>query len=77
MPKQTYADTLARLSDMLTAAGEYSDGCDSTLLADSREDVEGAYHRIDTLRVHHAELSQKIDALELRLHARLTEFTYL
>jgi hypothetical protein len=62
---------------MLTAAGEYSDRCDSTLLADSRHDVEGAYHRIDTLRVHHAELSQKTDALEVRLRARLREFTHL
>jgi hypothetical protein len=77
MPKQPYPDNLARLGDMLTADGEYSDCCDGTLLADSRDEVEGAYHRVDTLRVHHAELSQKIDALELRLHARLREFTHL
>jgi hypothetical protein len=75
MSKDSCADKLARLGEMLTAAGEYSDRCDGTVLTESRHEVEGAYHRIDILRVCHAELSQKIDALELRLRARLREFS--
>jgi hypothetical protein len=56
MPKETCADNLARLGEMLTAAGEYSDRCGGTLPAEDRNDVEGAYQRIEHLRLCHAEL---------------------
>jgi hypothetical protein len=75
MPKETCADNLARLGEMLTAAGEYSDRCGGTLPAEDRSDVEGAYQRIDHLRVCHAELVQKLAALEFRLRARSGEFS--
>jgi hypothetical protein len=69
----TCADNLARLMEMLAAAAEYADRCGGTLEEECLIDVEGAQHRMASVRVSQAELGLKLDALELRIDARRKE----
>jgi hypothetical protein len=61
--------TLPDLMEMLAAAAEYADRCDSTLGEGCLIDVEGAQHRMAGVLIRQAELGSKLEALVLRIDA--------
>lgn len=71
--KQTCADNLARLTEMLAAASQYANLCDANVSDECVIDVQSAQEQMYSVRVSHAELSLKLNDLEQRLDARLKE----
>jgi chromosome segregation ATPase len=69
------ADHLLLLGEMLDAATEYIAFCDATLKDEETAMVQLAYEQIASLQNRIARLSKKLDDLDHRVRAKLTELS--
>jgi hypothetical protein len=69
------ADHLLLLGEMLDAAAEYIAFCEATLKDEEIAMVQLAYEQIASLQNRIARLSKKLDELDHRVRAKLTQLS--